>query len=644
MRTAGVMFDFYDDPRGEVLRDVFPSSEDLPEIIKEAHILDADERDSLRNEAYALIMVNEGKMLRKFACVDPGNTLLSMMYLEHAADRMAPEAIKTAAVNIQSFCEEFGMPVSPFVKMAATGMSRTRDPMQQPIVGDEADWAARTNLVSARGGADTGRVIPTANQMKTAGVVHGDSDTPMGKALRDPALRPALAKAGSGKERAQILQSFISKHKAMEKTSSWFTDVHTIVKAPKDTPLGKAQRDPECKREMGKVHPKERHLVLQKYVNMYEGGSKEKKSESLGGGQVLTDDTRFVGPDKKNPARTNGSAQSPKFQGPTVEPGPHPKVTNVVDVSGKDPLPAQEKRSYAVTALDGRYGLDTFGDVVAAVQYFEENWADMDPDDRHEYAVKTASRADDLGIEISDLMARYGSTEYAPDLEAHLASRRAVCDEDWKPVYQMFKEKVSSIHPEMFAAMLAQADSESGLAMYWGGEICDPWLSTFGGHTKEASELWTWTSSTGEIVNAEQLRKLALNRKILLSQFSQDLVDGFQKDPVKIFESLPDEHKLILCKMANDDLVKSAAFIGPASDLAGLGMLAVPGIKTLRDPHASAKEKNHAKWESAGLGTLAAGVAVNDRHELAEGAKHFRQAKGLGNKMRAAGKLLIGRH
>lgn len=51
---------------------------------------------------------------------------------------------------------------------------------------------------------------------------------------------------------------------------------------------------------------------------------------------------------------------------------------------------------------------------------------------------------------------------------------------------------------------------------------------------------------------------------------------------------------------------KLASFVHPAADLAGLGMLGVPVAKTLRDPNASAKERSHAKWEAAGLGTLGA--------------------------------------
>lgn len=41
-------------------------------------------------------------------------------------------------------------------------------------------------------------------------------------------------------------------------------------------------------------------------------------------------------------------------------------------------------------------------------------------------------------------------------------------------------------------------------------------------------------------------------------------------------------------------------------ELAGLGVLAAPSVKTLTDSKASKKEKSHAKFETAGLGILAA--------------------------------------
>lgn len=175
MKTAGVVLDFYDDPKGSVLKQAFPTPEALPDIVKTAHILSSEEREVLRDDAFALVIHDNGKIFRKFACVDPGNTLLSALYYTASKDLLPAEAQKVAAINIQAACEEFGLDI-PTIKTAAEGTpskgnARNRDSMRQPLVGDEADWAARTNLVSVRGGADSGRVIPTANQMKTAGVV-----------------------------------------------------------------------------------------------------------------------------------------------------------------------------------------------------------------------------------------------------------------------------------------------------------------------------------------------------------------------------------------------------------------------------------------------------------------------------------------
>jgi hypothetical protein len=79
-------------------------------------------------------------------------------HLGHAAWQGAKGLMKRAGV------------IDKVKKAPANGAGKQRDPMAQPLVGDESDWAARTNLVSVRGGADSGRVIPTANQMKTAGL------------------------------------------------------------------------------------------------------------------------------------------------------------------------------------------------------------------------------------------------------------------------------------------------------------------------------------------------------------------------------------------------------------------------------------------------------------------------------------------
>jgi hypothetical protein len=394
MKTAGLRLDFYDDP--SLLKEKFPTADELPNIVKEAYILSDGERDVLRDEAYALILLNEGRALRKFACVDAGNTFLSVLYFLENMDNLPEEATKVAAANLLERCEEFGIEAPLLLKTSA--MSRTRDPFKTPIVGDEADWAQRTNLVSVRGGADSGKVMTSANTMKTASA-------------------------------------------------------------------------------------------------------------------------------------------------------------NKVDISGLQ-APIKVKRSSAkLHALGDQYPLDSYADVQKAVEFFGDFGPNFSPAQRHEFCIKTASRANELGIEMPDDMMRYGSTEYAPDVEAHLANRRAIVEKEWKPVYDELQEKRASVDPETFAQLLAQVDEATGLNYYYGGEVADPYYATFGGISEsEKTAAWSWQSRVGDYVSEEQLTKLATNgRPLIHKHFSSEITNAFVKDPIAIFDSLPDNSKVILARLASGE-------------------------------------------------------------------------------------------
>jgi hypothetical protein len=118
-----------------------------------------------------------------------------------------------------------------------------------------------------------------------------------------------------------------------------------------------------------------------------------------------------------------------------------------------------------------------------------------------------------------------------------------------------WKEKRSSIEPEVFAELLAEADRASNLHWHWGGPIADPYLSTFGPSSEKlANADWTWQSRVGDHVNCDQIHKLARDGKGLLKKyFSHDMVEGFMKDPIPVFDSLPDDTKTIIARLANGE-------------------------------------------------------------------------------------------
>lgn len=653
MKTAGVILDFYDDMSGSVLKKNFPNPDELPESVKTAHILNAEERQVLRDEAFALVLHNQGDQLRKFACVDEGNTLLSCLYFEETAELLPEEAVKTAAANLAAFCEEFGLEPTRFVKIAAemkhsdnakSGMGKTRDPMHQPMVGDEADWSSRTNLVSVRGGSDAGRVIPSANQMKTAGVSRGLQQLAtkpgasgaaatwahMRNAARVEGRRAAKSMAtGSPREAVkgsvlgkglrdlsrerlpQAASSGITKTFSVDKTAG-LLNVYVVRPGSVPSP-GVPLESPDSKKPEHKSEHKKKAAgsypdpeTVKQLKKQYGSGWEKQlgfKSKAatgmpgMPGGTTPAPSTRpatgspsmgkspigtggmaapssmpkmgsadeamakNVGVKQKNPPQQHTKKTSDKNtfavgqgQGDlevNYKSTQWPKVANVVDVSGKEPVVYSKKKSASMYALDDRYPLDSYADVKKAVEYFNENWVNMDAASRHEYCVKTAARADQLGLEISELMERYGSTSYAPDVEAHLAARKANSEAEFHELFDSLKEKRSSIEPEVFAELLQEADRAAGLSWFWGGNISDPYLATFGPTEKLANSNWTWQSRVGDHVNGEQLERLARDGKGMLKKhFDHNLIAGFQKDPIAIFESLPDDTKTILARLA----------------------------------------------------------------------------------------------
>jgi hypothetical protein len=73
----------------------------------------------------------------------------------------------------------------------------------------------------------------------------------------------------------------------------------------------------------------------------------------------------------------------------------------------------------------------------------------------------------------------------------------------------------------------------------------------------------------------------------------------------------------LLGKYIKEGMDKKASLAVPILENLGLGILAKPGIDTLRNPNATPEEKSHAKYETAGLGVLAA----HPTYELAQAAK-----------------------
>lgn len=239
-------------------------------------------------------------------------------------------------------------------------------------------------------------------------------------------------------------------------------------------------------------------------------------------------------------------------QGRQTDPSNIRKTASVVDVTGKKPLQKVKKASATRCALNGMYPLDSISDVQKANDYFMESYKEFLPSDRREFCVKLASRAEELAIPVDPLVLRYGGDTISEDLEALLATRvNLVKEAAHKTLYKSILENIESA--ESLVEKIASADDESGLKWHYDGHIPDPYLTVYGNAAKQKLAFWSWQAPTGELVNAEQLNKLAHGGKKLLGQFfDTDTINGFVKSPVEVFDSLPLTSKTIILRLAND--------------------------------------------------------------------------------------------
>jgi hypothetical protein len=132
LSTSGLVLDIYDDFRGEVVRSIYPSQESIPEAVKTASVLASEHRDRLPDDAFALVLLNNGEKLRKYACIDEGNTTLAVEFFLKTGHKLPVEAQKVAAVNLVQACGLFGItPPEVLEKVAVLGAMLTAIPAIQ---------------------------------------------------------------------------------------------------------------------------------------------------------------------------------------------------------------------------------------------------------------------------------------------------------------------------------------------------------------------------------------------------------------------------------------------------------------------------------------------------------------------------------
>lgn len=163
-KLSGLLLDVYDDQNGDVLRQVYPTREAIPETVKVAHMLTGDERQALPDDMFALVMRDGDVVLRKYACIDGGNTQVSIDYFLKTREVLPEEAQKVAAANLLVACDWYKItPPEELQKVAGIGGAVLG------LAGKAGGWIAK-NPMKALGGAMTASSVVGAGQEAAKGL------------------------------------------------------------------------------------------------------------------------------------------------------------------------------------------------------------------------------------------------------------------------------------------------------------------------------------------------------------------------------------------------------------------------------------------------------------------------------------------
>lgn len=440
--------DFYDDPTGSVLKQRVSSFNDVPDFIKTAERLTPGELDKLPDDVFALVALDGGRKMRKFACVDKGNTALSVLYFLENKDRLPIEAQKTAAANLITACGWYGLDVPGVLeKVALLGAAMGALTMGSGLAQGHKDFKKRQAAM------DAGMPAGEAFKLK-AGELSGSSPMPYGVEIPEKQAA-AMGKGTNSKLVKKIVQ------------------------------------------EAGEVASR---------VAM---SSKEKKA--------------------------------------SLQP--------YVDVTGKQPpapVVRETGRFYALIKEGGaRYPIDTAAQVQQAFLYFEKYASRFTPHERHRYCANVCRRADELGLNVPETIAKYGSVTMAKDAGVQIYRRQRLFHEGTTEhgLLQEMREKCAAVRPEVLAVALENFDREHGLDRMWGNGLDDPYFSIFG---VEKTAEWSFVDGN-DYINETRLKRLASDmgmKEAIEERFGDEMAEEFAKNPKQIFDSLPLDSKRIIMRLS----------------------------------------------------------------------------------------------
>lgn len=201
--------------------------------------------------------------------------------------------------------------------------------------------------------------------------------------------------------------------------------------------------------------------------------------------------------------------------------------------------------------------LDTYEDITNTLRWYKDNGHALRPDEHREFATKVASRLVKIGMPIPDGIREYASKNASRErLLESLAMRfeNLHGNEPMQAALHKLATAVVESPPSVQVELLMRFDKQAGLDTVWNrlNGVPDPVRSVFSMEKVASAPL---LETGGVMLYPEELTKFTQHgeaRHLLAQIVSKDHVDELLEDPVAIFSSLPDPHKLAIARLVSD--------------------------------------------------------------------------------------------
>jgi len=484
---TGSIIDFYDDPNGFILKQKV-SHVDLPAFVKTAQYIKDENRAALPDDVFALVMVDQGECTRKYACVDPGNTALSVIYFLENCHKLPEEAQKTAALNLVKACGWYDLEVpDQLQKLAGVGTLLNAGMGGMQLKGKIQQGVAKHQAA----------MMPKFSELSGTRAMPNQSDRPEDEEKTAGKITDAFrfGRAGGSANLARRLGGKVGKLEAAA--------THVGRHAKKYLAgAGAAAAGVGAEEAVRRSHKG----VKERTNQLFEEGHKE--AEAL---QPYVDVTG-----KQAPVRMEKVASQH-----TLLRGQFP-----VDTYGEVEEAQRWFEDYGSTL----HPTDRREYCIKLAARAEELSAPV-----KDHVLKYAGRGYGSDVEAAVITRMQFWSEDGPE----------------RDMLKGLLEKRAEVSPEIFCAALEQFDVTTGLNHHWDSHIPDPVYSTFG-IDKTAGTGWSFDHGGDRVDEHQLKCLAKSDHKQLCKKFGKEFVEEFTKKPREIFSSLPLDTKRIIMRMAND--------------------------------------------------------------------------------------------